>query len=90
MSARGEARRDRIVDYLRRTEHPSLREIAVDAGFASIDGLKYHLEILHRRGQLTWKPGLSRTIRLTEHRVAGVVDGRAGYWTLAEAHEVRA
>ncbi len=86
MSARGEARRDRIVDYLRRTDTSSLREIAADAGLASLDGLKYHLEILQSRGRVTWEPGLCRTVRLTERRgprVAGVVDGRAGWWTPA-------
>ncbi len=84
MSARGEARRDRIVDYLRRTAGPpSVREITDAAGFNSTGSVEPHLAILRSRGIIEWNGNLTRTIRLTEHRVAGVVDGRAGWWTPA-------
>ncbi len=84
MSARGEARRDRIVDYLRRTAGaPSVREITHAAGFNSTGSVLPHLAILRLRGIIEWDRNLTRTIRLTEHRVAGVVGGRPGYWTPA-------
>lgn len=82
MTARGEARRDRIVDYLRRSEGPAMgRTIAAGTKIPNGPSLYYHLHVLRNLGVLAFNSKHQRTIRLTETRVAGVVDGRAGWWT---------
>lgn len=43
---------------------PSMREIMTGLGLSSSSSVAWHLRILSQRGQLTWQPGLARSIRL--------------------------
>lgn len=44
---------------------PTLREIGVAVGIASLNGVAAHLRALERRGLLTSEPMISRSLRLT-------------------------
>ena len=84
MTRPGEARRDRIVDYLRHTERPTIREVAAAVGLQGLGALHSHLVILKERGIVKWDTVMlsrARTLRLVEQCIPGVVDGRPGWWT---------
>ena len=84
MTQAGEARRDKIVTYLRHSEGPSIREIAVAVDLHTTCMVVHHLKILRARGVVTWNTVMlprARTLRLTETRIPGTVDGRPGWWT---------
>ena len=82
MTRPGEARRDRIVDYLRHRAAPSsFPEIASGTEISAGSSLFRHLQILRDRGVITWDVNRQRTLRLIEARIPGVVDDRPGWWT---------
>lgn len=45
---------------------PSIREIASDVGLSSPDTVAHHLVALRDKGLVTWRPGLSRTLKVVE------------------------
>lgn len=45
---------------------PTLREIQASARLSSTSVVAYHLSWLRRQGLVTFEPGLTRTLRLTE------------------------
>lgn len=56
---------------------PSLRELSDELDFGSpCEGIKYHLDVLRRKGLVTWEPNRCRTLRVVEKRgipIAGTV-----------------
>jgi len=62
-------RQQEILDFLRRTMReeggvPSVREIAAEFGFRSVNAVRDHLAALERKGFIDRRPGLARNIEL--------------------------
>ena len=66
----GDATRDRIYAAirsftLREGMPPTVRELMAEAGITSTGHMDYHLRILAQQRRISWRPGKSRTLRVT-------------------------
>ena len=58
---------DHIVEHRRtRGYSPTVRELADAFAMRSPNGMKQHLELIKRKGYLTWEPNMARTLRPVE------------------------
>lgn len=58
---------EHIVEHRRsRGYSPTVRELADTFAMRSPNGIQQHLELIRRKGYLTWEPNAARTIRPVE------------------------
>lgn len=62
-------RREKMLEYIkgyieRNGYSPTVREIQVACGLGSTATVQYNLEQMRKTGQVTWIPGLTRTLRV--------------------------
>lgn len=74
-------RQRHIFEYVRRQivsrgYGPTVREIGREFGIGSPNGVFCHLKALEKKGKITWEPGKSRTLTLTEPRTCPHCGGR--------------